>query len=337
MRVRSFHAPSAAEALQRARSEMGDGAYVLATKPHARGVELVVVDGIAPRGSREIEALRAEVRALKDRWTSSPAAVPEGLEDLHARITGVGLSSDLCSSLMSAAGNHRGLAALEAASNEIVRKVSILAPRSPHPDGPRIVALVGPTGVGKTTTIAKLAGRLVHQANRRVALFSLDTYRVGAVEQLRAYADLLASPFEVAFTPADLVRGVERVKDRDVVLVDTTGRSPADVDHLSQLASTLKLVDRLEVLLVLPATASQPALATAIDRFAACAPTGLVVTKLDESPHCGPVFSLAIERRLPLAFLCAGQEVPGDLERASASRVAQLLLSAGAKRNGAAA
>ncbi len=327
MRVRSFHAPSAAEALLRARAEMGDRARILATRAHARGVELVVVDARPEEPRGEVSLLRDEIRRLRDRL-SEP--VPPRLADLDRRLRASGVEGELRRHALASAAPHAGLEALDAAATALAERIPVLPPRPRDAGGARVIAFAGPTGVGKTTTLAKVAGRLVHEAKRRVALVTLDTYRIGAVEQLRAYADMLRAPLDVAFTPADLVRSVERHRDCDAVLVDTAGRSPEDTEKLEEMSATLGLVERLEVLLALPATASRASLDVAADRFARTRPTGLVVTKLDETRSSGAVFSLACDRTLPVAFLTDGQEVPHDLQRASGRRIAHLLLTAAA-------
>jgi len=305
--VRSFHASTAADAIALAREAMGDDARLVTTRTTDRGVELVVADADRAPRSEVPAAPRREVR-----------------NDVADRLRQAGISAALGERVLASASGHRGLDALDAAAAALAREIPVLPPR-PRSSGARVVALVGPTGVGKTTTIAKLAGRLVQQ-RRRVALVTLDTYRIGAVEQLRAYADLLGAPCEVAFTPAEATRAAARFADRDAVLFDTTGRSPRDSERLAELASTLRVVGGVETLLCVSSAASAESLADTAARFAGSAPAGLVVTKLDETDRCGPAFSLAAERRLPVAFLCAGQEVPTDLERASAERIARLCL-----------
>ncbi|MBI3820849.1 MAG: hypothetical protein HY286_19330 [Planctomycetes bacterium] len=337
MRLRSIFAPSAREAILRAREAFGDDARILTTRGTPNGVELIIVEEGAARREAEVSNLRGEVRALRGRLAETKYTVPAGLEELSDRLDACGIAGGLRESAMRAALPHRGILAFDAAANALARSIQILPAKPRHPGGPRVLAIVGPTGVGKTTTIAKLAGRLVHDSRRRVALVTLDTYRVGAVEQLRAYADLLNSQFEVAFTPADAVRAVDKFKDCDVVLLDTTGRSPLDEPRVAELAATVRHVDRLEVLLTIPAAISHDAARVAIEQFSPMNPTGMIITKLDETRHVGPAFCAAHERNLPLAFLCNGQEVPGDLERASGERAAKWILSAGAAAAHAAA
>lgn len=330
MRVRSFTAPSAREALLRARAELGDQARIITTRATSRGIELVVAEPQARSSQNDSAALREELQILRERMASFEPRVAPGLEDLDARLRAAGCTGALRDRALAAAAPHRGVAAVDAASSTISQLIPILPPRPIHPDGPRIVAMVGPTGSGKTTTIAKLAARLVHQGGRRVGLITLDSYRVGATEQIKAYANWLQAPVATPENPAAFVRDISQFHDCDVILIDTTGRSPRDAASLAELSQTLSLVDRLETLLVLSANHSIASLRLACSQFSATRPSGCVITKLDETGHVAPPFCVAFEQNLPVAFLCAGQEVPGDLERATGARSAHFILKAAA-------
>ncbi|MEZ6185781.1 MAG: DUF87 domain-containing protein [Planctomycetota bacterium] len=191
----------------------------------------------------------------------------------------------------------------------------------------RHVALVGPTGVGKTTTVAKLAARAMLDQGLRVGLVTLDLYRVAAVDHLRTYADLLGVPLAVAQDRRELAGALAQFADRDLVLVDTAGRSPRDPARLAELAGLLQGVD-LHVNLVLAANASYHALRDARERFAALRPRGLVLTKLDEVSHPGDAFEALATDELPLRWTTDGQEVPDDLDPACAHALASWVLGA---------
>jgi flagellar biosynthesis protein FlhF len=192
----------------------------------------------------------------------------------------------------------------------------------------RVIAFVGPTGVGKTTTLAKLAIRLA-QAGRRVVAATMDTYRVGAVDQLRTYADLLEIPAVVAATGDDLAEAVRERSDADVVLVDTTGRSPRDAGNLAKLAAALERADNgveLDRYLVLSAASRPRDLDEAGRGFAATRPSALVITKLDETNEPASALEYSIYAGLGLAFLCDGQDVRAHLHRPHPDRLADLVL-----------
>ena len=190
----------------------------------------------------------------------------------------------------------------------------------------RLVALVGPTGVGKTTTIAKLAANYHLKEKRRVGLITVDTYRIAAVEQLRTYADIIDLPMQVVSTPREMREAVARMEDLDLILLDTAGRSPKDEVRIQELRAFLTEADADEVHLVLSSVASARVLEQTAERFAAVGTTSLILTKLDEATGLGNILPLVRTSRLPLSYLTNGQNVPDDIEVAESMRVARLIL-----------
>jgi flagellar biosynthesis protein FlhF len=201
--------------------------------------------------------------------------------------------------------------------------------RGPIPLAPRgatVVALVGPTGVGKTTTLAKLAAHFRLREERSVALIAADTFRIAAVEQLRAYAEMLDLPMEMVRTPAEMSRAIERLAPYELILMDTTGASPRDQERLDDLAGMLGAAKPHETVLVLSATATGNHAANAARRFGQLGATSLILTKLDEASDWGSLLESLVECRLPLVYTSAGQNVPHDFESASALALARLLV-----------
>lgn len=190
----------------------------------------------------------------------------------------------------------------------------------------RVVALVGPTGVGKTTTIAKLAANYRLREKRRVGLITVDTYRVAAVEQLRTYADIIDLPMEVVATPREMREAVARMGHLDLVLMDTAGRSPRDEVKIQELKSMLSEAEPDEVHLVLSSTAGAKSLISTAERFADVGTTAMVLTKLDEAHSLGHLVSLVRECQLPVSYLTDGQNVPDDIQVAQRAAMAEMLL-----------
>jgi flagellar biosynthesis protein FlhF len=192
----------------------------------------------------------------------------------------------------------------------------------------RSLMLVGATGVGKTTTIAKLAGDLVLNRRRRVALVTIDTYRVGAQDQLKAYADLLDVPLAVAATPVQLAQAIERFASYDHVLIDTAGRSPADTARVHELKGFCRAAPGIAVMLAAAATSGRAEFAAVVERFSILPLEHTVVTKLDECVAPGRLYGCLRRHRLPVRFITTGQEVPADLAPASAADLAARVLAA---------
>lgn len=190
----------------------------------------------------------------------------------------------------------------------------------------RLVALVGPTGVGKTTTIAKLAAIYRLKEKRNVGLITVDTYRIAAVEQLRTYADIIDLPMQVVSSPREMSEAVRRLEAMDLILMDTAGRSPRDEIRIQELKAFLSEAGADEVHLVLSSVAAARTLQQTAERFASVGTTALILTKLDEATGLGSLLPLVRKSRLPLSYLTNGQNVPDDIEVAQSSRLARLML-----------
>jgi len=193
----------------------------------------------------------------------------------------------------------------------------------------RVVGFFGATGVGKTTTIAKLAAQLQRVCRLKVGLVCGDTYRVGASFQLKAYASLLQAPFRcLSGTGKHLVELEDAIADLahcDVILVDFPGVSVRDTARIAALTEQCAPVVEMERCLVLPAPSNGPDLARVAEAFAPLGIERVVVTKLDESGYIGPVLNTLVSLDKPVAFLTTGQRVPEDIEPASARRLAWML------------
>ena len=190
----------------------------------------------------------------------------------------------------------------------------------------QIAMVVGPTGVGKTTTLAKLAGRFGMQQDCRVGLITVDTYRVAAVEQLRTYAEIIDLPMKVVTNAAQMQEALDSLIDCDLVLIDTAGRSPNDEQSLSELKQLTEAACPDHIYLVLSLSSGASALRAAAERFATVRPTSLVMTKLDEASGCGGLLSAARDIGLPISYFTTGQEVPRDIEPANPCRAARLIV-----------
>jgi flagellar biosynthesis protein FlhF len=207
----------------------------------------------------------------------------------------------------------------------VEREIACAGPIRPS-NSQRVVAFVGPTGVGKTTTIAKLAADFHLRENKRVGLVTVDTYRVAAVDQLRTYAEIIDLPMEVVANGRDMRTALAKLSDMDLILMDTAGHSPADEGKLQELRNMLQDSQAHEVHLVVSGAASISSLEFAISRFTAVGATRLVVTKLDETTGWGHVWPILRGGKLPLSYMTHGQKVPDDIAPADARQLARQLL-----------
>lgn len=195
--------------------------------------------------------------------------------------------------------------------------------------GQQIIFFIGPTGVGKTTTIAKIASKLCLVEKAKVALLTADTYRIAATEQLRTYANILSTPFQVVYGPEDLQEAVTNLSDYDVILVDTSGHSSKNEE---QMAATKKLVESIEnkdrvcCYLVLSATTKYRDLLSIVDAYEEMKGYRLIFTKVDETTCLGNILNVKLYTGADLSYITDGQNVPDDIEKLNPQRVVKQLL-----------
>ena len=191
---------------------------------------------------------------------------------------------------------------------------------------PKVVALIGPTGVGKTTTLAKIAAKFVLEQGARVALITADTYRISAVEQLKTYSDILGLPLEIVYNPEALRNAIEKHKDKQLILIDTAGRSQYNEYQMKELSGLLSIDADIEKHLVMSATTKTSDGVELLENFSICQPDRVIFTKVDETGTHGIILNILHRRKVALSYITNGQSVPDDIEPASVERLAELLL-----------
>lgn len=190
----------------------------------------------------------------------------------------------------------------------------------------KVVVMIGPTGVGKTTTIAKLAANLTFLEGKEVALITLDTYRISAAEQLRTFAEIIGIPIKVVFSPHDLAGVIQEFADKDVIFIDTAGRSPFNDEHMEELNQFVNIAQPDETILVMSVTTSSSNLINIFERFNIMKIDKLIFTKLDETDNYGQILNTIHEIKIPVAYFSTGQNVPDDLEVPEPLGFARMLL-----------
>lgn len=194
------------------------------------------------------------------------------------------------------------------------------------PGKTRVVALIGPTGVGKTTTVAKLAAHFALVAKKRVALLTVDTYRIAAVEQLKTYAQIIDVPIRVVYNPSEIGAAMQEFAGYDLVLIDTAGRSQKNAMQIRELKAVVDAVS-CETHLLIAASTRQRDMLDHVERFQKVRVDRIIFSKLDETVTYGTVFATAALTGVPVSYVTTGQRVPEDIEIADASKLCSLALN----------
>jgi flagellar biosynthesis protein FlhF len=289
---------------------------------------------------RTWESLHTEILGLKDMLLLMSSM--EGLEELleanpdcfglYARLVKSGISERRARSfLQRCAGSSDAQISGPAETTRRVIDVIRTAIRVKDPfdldqNKRHFAAFIGPTGVGKTTTIAKLAADLSLKQKRRVGLISIDSYRIGAVEQLKTYAAIIGLPCLSAFTREDLQRAVKQFQGMDIILIDTAGHSHLDSHRMTELGCIMEGSLSVSSHLVLSAAAKKVDMKEAALNFSVFEPQTYIFTKLDETRKRGGIIDQVLERDLPISFLTNGQKVPEDIVPASRKSILKLVL-----------
>jgi flagellar biosynthesis protein FlhF len=190
----------------------------------------------------------------------------------------------------------------------------------------QVVAMLGPTGVGKTTTLAKLAAKALLEERMKVGLITLDTYRIAAVEQLKTYAEIIGVPTKVVENATQMDLAIKSYEDKDLILIDTAGRSQRNLEGQQELADYFRKNQFIKKVLLLSATTKQADLADIIEKYKIFDPGYFILTKLDETQVYGSVISELVRTASPLAFLTIGQNVPRDILKPDGRKIVDLAL-----------
>jgi flagellar biosynthesis protein FlhF len=313
MHLKRYRRPTMKEALRAVREDLGPNALVLSTA-------MVPAFGVKGwLGHREVEVTAAAERITvsENRHTEARAG-----DEVAARLQASGLDAQIARDV--AAAVPSGLR--RAASGGTVRRAladQLTAVAAADETFAPIEVFVGPPGVGKTTTIAKIAAQERARRGKRLGLVAADGFRVGAVEQLRLFADIIGAPFAIARSAGELETVLDATKRP--LLLDTAGRSPKD-DVSKEMFRVLAQRRDTRTHLVMPASSTPAAARRTLERFADARPSRIVLTKLDEAESIAPLLGVIRESGLLVSYLGTGQSVPEDLERASAAGLASWVM-----------
>ena len=362
MRIKKFTASNYSIALQKVKQELGEEALILSTRsikppsPIAERKEATRVEITAAveydspvvepevqssdelenkplpeKGDADLKSLIFSLLSQTDR------AQAMGLKphqfDTFSHLVENGLDEKLASKILKKALEQNSEQTVDS-SKEPLKVMNLMKKVLPCKGGidlsvygPKIVAFVGPTGVGKTTTVAKIAAEYALRRGKKVVMVSLDTYRLGAIDQLRIYGEIMEVPVEVAGGKEELRHIITNHEDKDLILIDTTGRSHQDKDYSRQLKEVFDAVGGVETHLVLSVTAQEKLFTATYRQFSFMGLDRVLFTKLDEGLNFGSLFNFTVRNRLPISYFTSGQQVPEDLEVARPERVISLIFN----------
>ncbi|MDT9718737.1 flagellar biosynthesis protein FlhF [Paenibacillus sp. ClWae2A] len=319
--------------------DSGSGSSSTDHKPRPQGADFSgSTTGTKPTGSdlqqdklmTELQDLKQMVTRLSKQGTSADP-VPEELHTIRERLTEQDVWPEVWESWFDSIQAKFSEDELKEQDVEQVMKLEVthfLEQRIEEGILPttRIVYVAGPTGVGKTTTIAKLAAEQMFKKQRKVGFITSDTYRISAVEQLRTYASILNVPLEVVQSPGDTQRAISRLENCDLIFMDTAGRNYRNELLVSELQSLLAPVENSETFLVMSMTSKSADMVQITEHFSKYGLDKVIFTKMDETGSCGPLFNLLHRFPLKLAYVANGQNVPDDLLKPDADSLSKQLL-----------
>ena len=348
MKLKRYIAPTTREAMALVREELGDDAVIMSTRNTDEGVELVaaidpemmaqkaqqasakakshyqsteIAQPETQQTHREISRMAKELEAMKSMlenqlsglaWHQTEVTEPHKV-DLLKRLMRLGIGWGLAQDLVNSVdiSYERAWSLL---LQEIENRIPVQQEDLIEKGG--IIALVGPTGVGKTTTIAKMASRFVmRHAAGELALVTTDCYKIGAQAQLKTFADLIGVPVHVASTKAELYTLLASLANKKLILIDTAGMGQRDLRLSEQLTAHNEAFDRVHNYLVISAATQLHVMQDIVQAFDKIGLEGCVMTKMDEALQLGNILTVLIENKLPLSYISNGQKVPEDLER----------------------
>jgi flagellar biosynthesis protein FlhF len=349
MQVKKYRARTIKEASAKVKNVLGPDAMILSTQKISKTGEDDVFEITALTGAKNISdespnmfgEVKQELMSIKEMLcllNNSGVFIEKlvtypGALDLYTKMIKNGVNDHYVRIFFERTGAFNGhpvndiKRVKELALKEIMKTIDVKDPFDIKENNQIIAAFIGTTGVGKTTTIAKLAARLMLERAKKVGLISLDAYRIGAMEQLKTYANILGVPCFQAFKKKDLLFALRRMEGKDVVLIDTAGQSQYDRSRLDELRKLIPGDLNISAHLLLSIATAESEMNKAADNFRCLNYQSYIFTKKDETQKCGTILNQIMKQSLPVSYITTGQNVPEDIEQAEREKLLKLIVS----------
>jgi flagellar biosynthesis protein FlhF len=349
MQVKKYRAKTIKEAIAKVRNILGTDAMILSTKKISRNdgedvFEIAAMGGtadVADGNSNAFGEVKQELMSIKEMiylLNNSGVLLEKliahpSLLALYSRLIKNGVNERYVRYLFEKAGAFNGQFTdnknliHKKALKEVMKSISVSDPFGMSKKSQTISAFIGTTGVGKTTTIAKLAAMLMFEKKKKVGLISIDAYRIGAMEQLKTYANILGAPSFQAFKKKDLLFALRRMEGRDVILIDTAGQSQYDLSRIEELRKLIPTDLSIDVHLLLSISTTASEMNKTAVNFNPLNYQSYIFTKRDEARTCGSILNQIMEHHLPISYITTGQSVPEDIEQADKEKILNLIVS----------
>ncbi|MBW2492036.1 MAG: hypothetical protein JRE65_12920 [Deltaproteobacteria bacterium] len=349
MQVKKYRARTIKEATARVKNVLGSDAMILSTKKISKIGEDDVFEITAMTGANNISdkspnmlgEVKQELMSIKemlyllnhsDVFIEKLVTYPDALS-LYSKMIKNGVNDRYVRLFFERTGAFNGHPVhnikriKDSALNEIMKVIEVQDPFDRKNNNQIIAAFIGTTGVGKTTTIAKLAAKLMIEKTKKVGLISLDAYRIGAIEQLKTYANILGVPCFQAFKKKDLLFALRRLEGKDIVLIDTAGQSQYDRSRIDELRRLIPADLDISTHLLLNIATTESEMNKSADNFRCLNYQSYIFTKRDETQKCGSILNQIMEQNLPISYITTGQNVPEDIEQAEIGKIIKLIVS----------
>jgi len=349
MQVKKYQARTIKEATAKVKNVLGHDAMIISTKKiKGNGKDgLFEIAAIPPKDNISSEysdlfgEVKTELMSIKEMLYlvnhcggySEKLLLTPGILNLYARMIKNGVDDYYARLFLERSGAFNGHSDdglnnfKEKVFKEIMQVIKTKDPFDVADNRRLIAAFIGTTGVGKTTTIAKLAAQLMLKSGKKVGLISIDAYRIGAMEQLKTYADILGIPCFRAFKKKDLLFALKNMEGKDVILIDTAGQSQYDMSRIEELKRMMPGDMNISTHLLLSVATRESEMNKAAVNFSALKYLSYIFTKTDETERCGSIINQVMKLNLPISYITNGQKVPEDIERADKEKILKLLLS----------